>query len=105
VNDQRILPLPVSVGKAAYPEDVEARLQAAGVRASFLDGHGIALAAGNAKAVNAVILGAFSTITGLAPAGLWEQALRRQIPERLLELNLRAFALGRGALTPPPAGG
>jgi indolepyruvate ferredoxin oxidoreductase beta subunit len=102
VNDQRILPLPVSVGKAAYPEDVEERVRAAGLRAHFVDGHGLALAAGNAKAVNAVILGALSALMDFAPA-LWEEALRRQIPARLLEVNRRAFALGRAAAT--PAGG
>lgn len=99
VNDQKILPLPVSVGKAEYPTDAQARLLAAGVRADFIDGHAIALAAGNAKAVNAVIVGALSTLMGFAP-DLWEEALRRQIPARLIDVNLRAFALGRDSLTP-----
>jgi len=94
VNDQRILPLPVSVGKAAYPADVEERLSAAGARARFVDGHGLALAAGNAKAVNAVVIGALSAAMSFDRA-LWEEALRRQIPARLLDVNLRAFALGR----------
>jgi len=94
VNNQQIVPLPVAVGKASYPADIEARLQATGVRACFVEGHAIALAAGNAKAVNAVILGALSAIMSFAPA-LWEGALRHQIPARLLDLNLRAFALGR----------
>jgi len=94
VNNQQIVPLPVAVGKAVYPADIEARLQATGVRACFVEGHAIALAAGNAKAVNAVILGALSAIMSFAPA-LWEGALRHQIPARLLDLNLRAFALGR----------
>ena len=94
VNNQQIVPLPVGVGKAVYPVDIEARLKATGVRASFVEGHAIALAAGNAKAVNAVILGALSSIMPFAPV-LWEEALRHQIPARLLELNLRAFALGR----------
>ena len=99
VNDQEIIPLPVAVGKAVYPADVEARLRAAGVRAGFVQGHDIARAAGNAKAVNAVILGALSAIMSFDVA-LWEEALRRQIPGRLLDLNLRAFGLGRSALTP-----
>jgi indolepyruvate ferredoxin oxidoreductase beta subunit len=94
VNNQQIVPLPVAVGKAVYPADIEARLQSTGVRACFVEGHAIALAAGNAKAVNAVILGALSAIMSFAPA-LWEEALRHQIPARLLDLNLRAFALGR----------
>ena len=101
VNNQQIVPLPVGVGKAVYPADIEERLQATGVRACFVEGHAIALAAGNAKAVNAVILGALSSIMSFAPA-LWEEALRHQIPARLLDLNLRAFALGRETQEPPP---
>jgi len=100
VNNQQIVPLPVAVGKAVYPADIEARLQATGVRACFVEGHAIALAAGNAKAVNAVILGALSSIMSFAPA-LWEEALRHQLPARLLDLNLRAFALGRQTQEPP----
>lgn len=93
VNTQEILPLPVSVGKMRYPAGIDERLRATGVRALFVDGHGIALAAGNAKAVNAVILGALSSVLPFGP-GIWEDALRRHIPGRLLEVNLRAFALG-----------
>lgn len=96
VNNQQIVPLPVGVGKAVYPADIEARLLATGMRTRFVDGHGIALATGNAKAVNAVILGALSAIMSFAPA-LWEEALRHQIPARLLDLNLRAFARGHEA--------
>jgi len=94
VNNQQIVPLPVGVGKAVYPTDIEERLLATGVRTCFVEGHAIALATGNAKAVNAVILGALSSIMSFAPA-LWEEALRNQIPARLLDLNLRAFARGR----------
>jgi indolepyruvate ferredoxin oxidoreductase beta subunit len=101
VNNQQIVPLPVAVGKAVYPADVEARLVAAGVRASFVDGHAIALGAGNPKAVNAVILGALSAIMPFAQE-LWQEALAHQIPARLLELNLRAFALGRQTQAAPP---
>ncbi len=100
VNDQRILPLPVSVGKAAYPSDVEGLLAAAGVRAHLVDGSGLAAAAGNAKAVNAVVLGALSALIGFT-TGLWEEALRRHVPARLLAVNLKAFALGREALAGP----
>lgn len=96
VNDQRIAPLPVGIGKAVYPRDVEERVRAAGLRPRFVDGPGLAAAAGNAKAVNAAILGALSAIMDFAP-GLWEEALGRQVPPRLLDVNLRAFALGREA--------
>ena len=101
VNNQQIVPLPVGVGKAVYPAAIEERLLATGVRTCFVEGHAIALATGNAKAVNAVILGALSAIMSFAPA-LWEEALRHQIPPRLLDLNLRAFALGRETQDPSP---
>ena len=101
VNDVEILPLPVSVGKATYPADIEERLRGAGVRAHLVDGRGIATAAGNPKALNAAVLGALSALMGFESA-VWEGALRRQIPARLLDLNLRAFALGRGTQGPPP---
>jgi indolepyruvate ferredoxin oxidoreductase, beta subunit len=102
VNNQKIVPLPVGVGKAVYPVDIEERLSATGVRFRLVEGHDIALAAGNAKAVNAVILGALASIMSFEPA-LWQEALRRQIPARLLDLNLHAFELGRQAHVPPPA--
>ncbi|HEY5999968.1 MAG TPA: indolepyruvate oxidoreductase subunit beta [bacterium] len=101
VNTQEILPLPVSVGKARYPADVEERLRATGARCVFIDGHGLALAAGNAKAVNAVILGALSSILRFAP-DVWAEALRRQVPARVLDVNLKAFALGAGAAAAGP---
>lgn len=103
VNTQEILPLPVSVGKARYPADIDERLRATGVRSLFVDGHALALAAGNAKAVNAVILGALSSILRFPP-GVWEKALRRQIPAKLIEVNLKAFALGAAAADPAAAG-
>jgi indolepyruvate ferredoxin oxidoreductase beta subunit len=99
VNTQEILPLPVSVGRVRYPADIDERLEATGVRSISVDGHGLALAAGNAKAVNAVIMGALSSLLRFPP-GVWEEALRRQIPARLVEVNLKAFALGAAAVDP-----
>ena len=96
VNRQRILPLPVSTGKLVYPGDVLDRVRATGLRHAFVDGPGLARRAGNAKAINAVILGALSRFMPFAEA-LWEEALRRQVPARLLEVNRAAFALGRDA--------
>jgi indolepyruvate ferredoxin oxidoreductase beta subunit len=96
VNRQRILPLPVSTGRLAYPADVPERITATGLRHLFVDGLALAREAGNERAVNAVVLGALSRALPF-DAPVWEEALRRQIPARHLELNRRAFALGRQA--------
>jgi len=96
VNLQRILPLPVSAGRASYPADVRERVAATGLGHVFVDGPALAARAGNAKAVNSVILGALAPRLPFPPA-VWEEALRRRLPERLVAVNLAAFALGREA--------
>ena len=96
VNDQRILPLPVSSGRAAYPADVRGVIAATGLAHAFVDGPGLAARAGNAKAVNSVILGALAHRLRFA-SEIWEEALRRQLPAKLLAVNREAFALGRGS--------
>ncbi|MDR1605432.1 MAG: indolepyruvate oxidoreductase subunit beta [Gracilibacteraceae bacterium] len=94
VNDQRIDPMPVLTGAAVYPEDALARLSAAGAAVTLCDGYALALRAGNAKAVNMVLLGLLSRHLEF-PLSAWESALRRTAPEKYLAVNLAAFALGR----------
>lgn len=94
VNDQEIYPLPVSIGKADYPRDVGGTLREAGFQCKVIDGLTLAGKAGNAKAVNAVILGVLSKFLAFDPE-VWKRALEEQLPERLREVNLRAFALGK----------
>jgi indolepyruvate ferredoxin oxidoreductase beta subunit len=102
VNRQRILHLPVSTGRLAYPADVAGILARAGVRHAFIDGVGLAREAGNERAVNAVVIGGLANHLPFG-ADLWEEALRRLLPERLLAVNRRAFALGREAPSGPGA--
>jgi 2-oxoglutarate ferredoxin oxidoreductase subunit gamma len=52
---------------------------------------------GRVVVANIVAVGALLELTGLAPAEAAQGALRRQLPEKILELNLRALALGRQA--------
>jgi len=96
VNLQRINPLPVSAGRMAYPADVLGALAAAGVAHGTVDGPGLAGRAGNAKAVNSVILGALAPRLPFSDE-LWAEALRRQLPPKLHAVNLEAFRLGRAA--------
>lgn len=50
--------------------------------------------AGTPMAANIVSLAALSQITGALPRDALEDALRRRMPKRLLEANLKAFAAG-----------
>ena len=51
--------------------------------------------AGSSKAVNLVLLGRLSRYFDF-PEEAWQKAIDACVPEKFLELNRRAFALGRG---------
>lgn len=95
VNTQHILPLPVIIGAAQYPENILETLRA---RADVvaLDALPMAEAAGNARAVNVVLLGALARRLHFDKA-LWLDALRACVPARFLESNLLAFESGYNA--------
>ena len=92
-NTRETMPMPVITGAAAYPENIVEKLKA---RANVvaLDAMVLALEAGNAKAVNMVLMGVLAARMDL-PEEVWQAALTKQVPAKFLELNRRAFALGQ----------
>ena len=52
--------------------------------------------AGSVKAVNMVLMGRLSHYFDL-PEEAWMAALQKNVPEKFMELNKKAFALGRDA--------
>ena len=93
-SGQQINPLPVSSGRMEYPGGVEKTLRERGVSFRIVDGLGLAERAGNRKAVNSVMLGILSSLLPF-PRALWLESLRGFLPERLQEVNIKAFGLGR----------
>ena len=59
-NTQQINPMPVITGAAAYPQDLEAKMAAAGVDLDAIDALALAEEAGSSKAVNIVLMGRLS---------------------------------------------
>jgi 2-oxoglutarate ferredoxin oxidoreductase subunit gamma len=57
---------------------------------------------GKAVATNVVALGALLALTGLAPPEAVQKALRRRLPAKIVELNLRALELGAEAMEADP---
>jgi indolepyruvate ferredoxin oxidoreductase beta subunit len=90
----RIAPAGVLRREAAYPEDIEQAAAACGVRLLLVDADGLAAQAGSAQAANVVLLGAASSVLPLAPPS-WDRGLEAAVPAKMLEVNRRAFALGR----------
>ena len=95
-NTQQIDPMPVITGAAAYPEDLVAKLKASGAKVDALDCLKIAEEAGSAKAVNIVLLGRLSHYFDL-PQDAWMASLEANVPPKFLEMNKKAFRLGKEA--------
>jgi indolepyruvate ferredoxin oxidoreductase beta subunit len=93
-NTLRVNPSPVAAGLAEYPADIDERLDAAWSNVLAVDASTLAGAAGTVKAVNVVMLGAVSQSLPLEDE-TWETVIRRVVPPKTVDTNLKAFALGR----------
>ena len=95
-NTQKINPMPVIIGAAEYPEDLEAKMKEAGIDLDALDALALAEQAGSAKAVNLVLMGRLSKYFDFS-AEEWMQAIEASVPAKFLEMNKIAFKLGSQA--------
>lgn len=93
INTQAIDPMPVIIGAAEYPEGVLETLSAAGIDMTCVDALELAIKAGSTKAVNVVLIGVMAQFMSLDKS-VWEDAIRATVPEKFLEMNLKAFELG-----------
>lgn len=95
-NTQEIEPMPVITGAAEYPEDLVEKMKAAGANVDALDCLKLAEEAGTPKAVNVVLLGRISHYFDF-PAETWDRVLHEMVPAKFLDMNLKAFDLGKNA--------
>ena len=95
-NTQQIEPMPVITGAAEYPGNLVDKMGAAGVKVDAVNALDIAVKAGSSKAVNIVMMGRLSKYFPF-PKESWLKALEETVPERFLEMNLRAFEAGVSA--------
>ena len=93
-NTQRINPMPVITGAMAYPENLVEKMQAAGLDVDAFDALKLAAEAGSSKAVNIVLMGHLSNYFSFTQEE-WLSALEQSVPDKYLELNRKAFTLGR----------
>jgi indolepyruvate ferredoxin oxidoreductase beta subunit len=97
VGDMRIPPLSVSSGDDVYPGDDEVRRIIGEVTDDlhFIPSIRLAEGAGNARAHNIVVLGALSNFISQVPPEIWLEVIVEWVPERFIEVNRRAFQMGR----------
>ncbi len=95
-NTQQIDPMPVVTGAAAYPADLLGTMRAAGLTVDALDCLTLAEQAGSLKAVNIVLLGRLSRYFDFTDEQ-WMASLEATVPPKFLEVNKKAFYLGKNA--------
>ncbi|MBP5282434.1 MAG: indolepyruvate oxidoreductase subunit beta [Lachnospiraceae bacterium] len=96
VNTQEIDPMPVITGATTYPTELVEKMEAAGAKVDAMDCLSLAEQAGSSKAVNIVLMGRLSRYFDEIPVEKWQKAIEECVPAKFLELNQKAFLLGRG---------
>ena len=95
-NTQQVNPMPVITGAASYPENLAEKMAAAGIDVDAFDALSLAEQAGSSKAANIVLMGRLSKYFDI-PESEWHAAIEKSVPPKFLEMNQRAFSLGRNA--------
>jgi indolepyruvate ferredoxin oxidoreductase beta subunit len=102
INTAPTYPIPVMLGQATYPslDEITGALEAIGCEVFVVDASRIARETEAPRSLNIAVLGAYME---LGEAVLTEDAvkesLKKALPARYLEQNLRAYEEGRKALT------
>ena len=93
---QEINPMPVITGAAEYPTELVKKIMALGVNLDAIDALSLAEEAGTSKAVNLVLMGRLSKYFDFTTEE-WMAAIEKSVPSKFLEINKKAFLLGKDA--------
>jgi indolepyruvate ferredoxin oxidoreductase beta subunit len=108
INLAAIEPVTVTSGGQPYPTDstLHQKISEVTQEAIYVDGEAIALALGNVRAANVVLLGALSGLMereGLTnnelSADTWLKVIIARVPPKYADLNQQAFQAGRGIVS------
>lgn len=93
-NNQRIPSPSILLGQEEYPENLEDKIRELFPDFLLIDGVKLASEAGNPRAANTALLGAVSKRIDIAEK-YWIAAIEKMVPKKALEINFKAFNLGR----------
>ena len=94
-NTQKISPMPVITGAAEYPNGIIDKIKAMGINIIAVDALSAAEKAGSARAVNVVLMGGLSKVLPGIELDAWKKAVEKCVPAKVIEINEKAFDLGR----------
>jgi indolepyruvate ferredoxin oxidoreductase beta subunit len=101
MNDHRINPPAVNLGEMEYPKDVPGVIGSRFKDFYLVEGTEIALRTGDIRAANVVLLGAISKFFDVKEE-IWLTTILSYLPEKVHELNKKAFAAGREEIGSKP---
>ena len=95
-NEYKISPVTVSSGLATYPADsvIEKALKDSAKNIYSINATNKAVEIGSVKTMNVILLGALTPFLD-TDMEIWEKAIKKFVPEKFKELNLKAFHTGR----------
>lgn len=97
VNTQEIEPMPVITDSMEYPCELIRKMEDAGAKVDAEDFLTLASKAGSSKAVNIALMGRLSKYFPEISDEDWRNAIVATVPPKYLELNLKAFELGKNS--------
>lgn len=96
VNDYEIASAPILMGKTDYPQGVIDTIESK-ADTSVINGAEIAKELGNMRVMNVVLFGALVKAMDLEDID-WEKAIKDNIHERFVDINIKAFQRGKDAI-------
>lgn len=97
VNTERIPSMTVLTGAEEYADDVVDEIKKAAKKVYTLNASKMAADLGNVKAANVILLGTLVKLMGLDDID-WDGIIRKNVKEKFVELNLKAFQVGMDAV-------
>jgi indolepyruvate ferredoxin oxidoreductase beta subunit len=94
LNQHRLIPASVEDAEEKYPKNVQSFLEKNGYKVISLQATQLAHELGDGRMANVVLLGTLSTLLPI-DVERWIATLKRRIPEKYRQANLKAFETGR----------
>lgn len=93
IASTRLVPPSANFGKRKYPDDIMAEIRKRTENVIMVDAEKMALELGNIRLVNTILLAVASPFIGFEK-NVWEEAIKKLVKPKLVDLNLEAFARG-----------
>jgi len=90
MNTRKIVPS--SISAETYPSDIKSGLEKSGFKVEAVDALAAARNAGSVKIENIILLGLLAKHLPFKQE-TWEKVIRSSVPEKYLEMNLKAFGI------------